>query len=169
MIGFKNNRPLLKSGDCFIAEYGEQWLGDALENAARAAGTTLPFKDDLIAAIRYYLEHERDLSAMPVEQLFARIRLMLHEVGLSHLADALQEARPHVPVSVAEIARTEPFWLFFHGELRRRLGDLREQGITRYHFTEKRECVLTLQGSQRWNNTSRAMLKDLNFILSRYE
>ena len=43
MIGFRNNRPLLKLGDCLITEYGEQWLADALEHAARRAGTTLPF------------------------------------------------------------------------------------------------------------------------------
>ncbi len=30
MIGFRNNRPLLKLGDCLITEYGEQWLADAL-------------------------------------------------------------------------------------------------------------------------------------------
>ena len=49
MIGFRNNRPLLKLGDFLIAEYGEQWLADALESAARQAGTTLPFKEDLPA------------------------------------------------------------------------------------------------------------------------
>ena len=58
MIGFRNNRPLLKLGDCLITEYGEQWLADALEHAARRAGTTLPFKEDLLASVRYYLEHE---------------------------------------------------------------------------------------------------------------
>lgn len=55
MIGFRNNRPLLKLGDCLITEYGEQWLADALEHAARRAGTTLPFKEDLLASVRYYL------------------------------------------------------------------------------------------------------------------
>ena len=64
MIGFRNNRPLLKLGDCLITEYGEQWLADALEHAARRAGTTLPFKEDLLASVRYYLEHECDLSVM---------------------------------------------------------------------------------------------------------
>ena len=53
MIGFRNNRPLLKLGDCLITEYGEQWLADALEHAARRAGTTLPFKEDLLASVRY--------------------------------------------------------------------------------------------------------------------
>ena len=81
MIGFRNNRPLLKLGDCLITEYGEQWLADALEHAARRAGTTLPFKDDLLASVRYYLEHECDLSVMQVSELYERLRRMLTEVG----------------------------------------------------------------------------------------
>ena len=91
MIGFRNNRPLLKLGDCLITEYGEQWLADALEHAARRAGTTLPFKEDLLASVRYYLEHECDLSVMKVSELYARLRRMLTEVGLEHLARELRE------------------------------------------------------------------------------
>lgn len=113
MIGFRNNRPLLKLGDCLITEYGEQWLADALEHAARRAGTTLPFKEDLLASVRYYLEHECDLSVMKVSELYARLRRMLTEVGLEHLARELREEMPPMTVCVAEIARSVPFWLFF--------------------------------------------------------
>lgn len=169
MIGFRNNRPLLQLGSCLIAEYGEQWLADALENAARRAGTTLPFKNDLLASIRYYLEHGCDLSVMPVSELYARLRRMLSDVGLGHLAAELNEVTPPMAVSVAEIARCVPFWLFFDGELRRHLSRLRDQGITRYCFTDKKECVLALQGAARWNRTSQHLLDDLNFMLSRYE
>ena len=104
MIGFRNNRPLLKLGDCLITEYGEQWLADALEHAARRAGTTLPFKEDLLASVRYYLEHECDLSVMKVSELYARLRRMLTEVGLEHLARELREEMPPMTVCVAEIA-----------------------------------------------------------------
>mgnify|MGYP003192567279 CR=1 FL=1 len=119
MIGFRNNRPLLKLGDCLITEYGEQWLADALEHAARRAGTTLPFKDDLLASVRYYLEHECDLSVMQVSELYERLRRMLTEVGLAHLARELKEETPPMTVSVAEIARSVPFWLFFACELKK--------------------------------------------------
>lgn len=169
MIGFRNNRPLLKLGDCLIAEYGEQWLADALEHAARRAGTTLPFKQDLLASVRYYLEHECDLSVMQVSELYERLRRMLTEVGLGHLARELKEETPPMTVSVAEIARHVPFWLFFDGELRRRLSRLREQGITRYRFTDKEECVLALQGKKHWTSTCQHSLEELDFLLSRYE
>lgn len=169
MIGFRNNRPLLKLGDFLIAEYGDQWLADALENAARKAGTTLPFKDDLLASVRYYLEHECDLSVMSLSDLYDRIRRMLRDVGLSHLARELNDLTPPITVSVAEIARNVPFWLFFDGELRHYLSRLREQGITHYRFTDKKECVLALQGKKRWNSTSEHLLDELEFLLSRYE
>ena len=127
MIGFRNNRPLLKLGDCLITEYGEQWLADALEHAARRAGTTLPFKDDLLASVRYYLEHECDLSVMRVSELYERLRRMLTEVGLAHLARELKEETPPMTVSVAEIARSVPFWLFFACELKKQVEEVKAQ------------------------------------------
>ena len=129
MIGFRNNRPLLKLGDCLITEYGEQWLADALEHAARRAGTTLPFKDDLLASVRYYLEHECDLSVMQVSELYERLRRMLTEVGLAHLARELKEETPPMTVSVAEIARSVPFWLFFACELKKPLPSSFEESL----------------------------------------
>ena len=152
MIGFRNNRPLLKLGDCLITEYGEQWLADALEHAARRAGTTLPFKDDLLASVRYYLEHECDLSVMQVSELYERLRRMLTEVGLAHLARELKEETPPMTVSVAEIARSVPL-----------------HGITKYCFTGRKECVMALQGRKRWDRSCQTLLEDLDFLLSRYE
>lgn len=57
-------------------------LADALESAARQAGTTLPFKEDLLASVRYYLEHECDLSVMSLSDLYDRIRRMLRTWAL---------------------------------------------------------------------------------------
>ena len=67
---------------------------------------------DLLASVRYYLEHECDLSVMKVSELYARLRRMLTEVGLEHLARELREEMPPMTVCVAEIARSVPFWLF---------------------------------------------------------
>ena len=157
MIGFRNNRPLLKLGDCLITEYGEQWLADALEHAARRAGTTLPFKDDLLASVRYYLEHECDLSVMQVSELYERLRRMLTEVGLAHLARELKEETPPMTVSVAEIA------------LKKQVEELQVHGITKYCFTGRKECVMALQGRKRWDRSCQTLLEDLDFLLSRYE
>ena len=165
MIGFRNNRPLLKLGDCLITEYGEQ----CLEHAARRAGTTLPFKDDLLASVRYYLEHECDLSVMQVSELYERLRRMLTEVGLAHLARELKEETPPMTVSVAEIARSVPFWLFFACELKKQVEELQVHGITKYCFTGRKECVMALQGRKRWDRSCQTLLEDLDFLLSRYE
>lgn len=169
MIGFRNNKPLLIQESYIFSEYGEEWLGKALEAAARRAGTSLPFLDDLLASIRYYLENQCNLSVMSIDELFNRIRHMLNKIGLEHVARELKNEVPPVAVSVAEIAYREPFWLFFDGELRRQVSDLQDQGITNYFFTEKKECVLALQGQKRWTHSSQNLLKELDFLLSRYQ
>ena len=169
MIGFKNNRPLLQHGTCLISEYGDDWIGEALQRAADQAGTTLPFKDDLVQSIKFYLENYCDLELLHVEELFGRIRKMLTEVGLGHLAFHLKCAVPPVPINVADIARDFPLWLFFQSALHSKVSDLGEFGVTKYSFVEKKACVLAIQGSEKWTKRSEFLLSELDFILSRYE
>ena len=69
---------------------------------------------------------------MKVSELYARLRRMLTEVGLEHLARELREEMPPMTVCVAEIARSVPFWLFFACELKskwRNCGGMALPGI----------------------------------------
>ena len=59
-------------------------------------------------------------------------------------ARELREEMPPMTVCVAEIARSVPFWLFFACELKKHVEELRGHGITRYCFTGRKECVLSL-------------------------
>ena len=72
-------------------------------------------------------------------------------------------------VSVAEIARSVPFWLFFACELKKQVEELQVHGITKYCFTGRKECVMALQGRKRWDRSCQTLLEDLDFLLSRYE
>ncbi|MFR4436702.1 MAG: hypothetical protein ACLT8C_03130, partial [Akkermansia muciniphila] len=106
---------------------------------------------------------------MKVSELYARLRRMLTEVGLEHLARELREEMPPMTVCVAEIARSVPFWLFFACELKKQVEELRGHGITRYCFTGRKECVMALRGRKRWDRSCQSLLEDLDFLLSRYE
>ncbi len=169
MIGFKQNRPLLQHGMCLFAEYGDFWISDALEKAAEKAKVSIPFKSDLVEAVKYYLENFCDLSVLKVEELFKRMRKMLNEVGLSMIASHLSVQIPPVVINVADIAKDWPFWLFFQSALNHKLAVLRQSGITHYSFTDKKACVLALQGCHKWNKRSQNLLDELDFILSRYQ
>lgn len=168
MIAFHKNRPVLQVGAGFIADYGFSWLEEALESAAEAAGTTIPFKNDLIAAIGLYLEDSRDLSVLNVEELYVKIRRMLREVGLAHLAEHLHCSPPPYPVSIASIAERNPLPLFFFKELHHELAQLTELGLTNYRFTDVKQCVLAMQGRKKWGKESDRLLADIEFHLSRY-
>ena len=106
---------------------------------------------------------------MQVSELYERLRRMLTEVGLAHLARELKEETPPMTVSVAEIARSVPFWLFFACELKKQVEELQVHGITKYCFTGRKECVMALQGRKRWDRSCQTLLEDLDFLLSRYE
>ena len=74
--------------------------------------------------MRYYLEHECDLSVMKVSEP-ARLRRMLTEVGLRHLArELLGREMPPMTVCVAEIARSVPFLAVFACELKKASGGI---------------------------------------------
>lgn len=168
MIAFKNNRPALLVGAGFITEYGSNWLSEAFEEAAVQAETTLPFKEDLIASILLYLEESCPLDALPIDELYGKIRDMLREVGLDHLADHLPTNPPPYPVSLGDIARRHPLPLFFINQLEQELSDLQDLGLTKYRFTDLKQCVLALQGHKRWTKTSEKLLSYIEFLLSRY-
>lgn len=169
MICFKNNRPVLQVGAGFITDYGFNWLADALEEAAARAGTTLPFREDVIASIIHYLEETCPLDVLQIDDLYSRIRHMLREVGLDHLADNLSTNPPPYPVSVGEIAEKNPLPLFFINELDHELTELNDLGLTDYCFTDLKQCVLTLQGHKKWTKSSEYMLAEIKFLLSRYQ
>lgn len=169
MIGFRNNRPLLKLGDCLITEYGEQWLADALEHAAGAPEPPCRSRMTCWPPFAIIWSMSATLSVMQVSELYERLRRMLTEVGLAHLARELKEETPPMTVSVAEIARSVPFWLFFACELKKQVEELQVHGITKYCFTGRKECVMALQGRKRWDRSCQTLLEDLDFLLSRYE
>lgn len=168
MIAFKHNRPVLQVGAGFIAEYGFDWLGSALDEAARKADTTLPFKQDLIAAISLYLEDSCPLDVLQVDELYGRIRRMLCEVGLAHLADNLPVTPPPYPVNIGCIAERNPLPLFFINELDHELAKLHDLGLTDYLFTDIRPCVMTLLGQKKWTKSCDRLLADIEFLLLRY-
>lgn len=168
MIAFKKNRPILQVGAGFISEYNSEWLSRALDLAAERAGIEIPLKNDLIASILYYLEQSCDLSVLPVDELFEKIKNMLRTVGLSPLANHLANTPPPYPVNVAEIAKKNPLPLFFLNELKHEVAELNNLGLTNYDFKDLRPCVLALQGHKKWSKSSDNMLAYLEFILEQY-
>ncbi len=166
MIAFRNNRPLLQTGHCVIADYGQEWLEDVLAEAAEAAGVSLPFRADIARAILLYLEESCPLHAVPLEYLFARIRSLLHEVGLPRIAEHLRKQAPPVDIDLDALAREAPLPLFFYQELQRRMEELRRLGLDTYRFRGWKGCSLTLGKRLRACPAQRRELAELEHFVA---
>ena len=165
MIAFKNNRPVLQTGHCVISDYDREWLSNLLQEAAEAAGTTLPLKDEIAAGILLYLETECPLRAVPLDYLFDRMRRLLEQIGLPLIAANLRKQTPPVDIDLDALAEETPLPLFFYTELKRRMDNLRSIGLDTYHFSGKKECSLALGDRQRVCPTQRRALEELDAFL----
>ena len=165
MIAFKNNRPVLQTGHCVISDYDREWLSNLLQEAAEAAGTTLPLKDEIAAGILLYLETECPLRAVPLDYLFDRMRRLLEQIGLPLIAANLRKQTPPVDIELDALAEETPLPLFFYTELKRRMDNLRSIGLDTYHFSGKKECSLALGDRQRVCPTQRRALEELDAFL----
>ncbi len=165
MISFKNNRPLLQSGYCVFSDYDLAWLVNVLQEAADSAGTKLPFKEDIAAGVLQYLENNCPLHAVPLDYLFDRMRSLLDRIGLPLIAAHLRKQTPPIDIELDTLAEEAPLPLFFYTELRRRMDNLRNKGLTNYHFSGMTRCSFALGDRRRACPAQRQALAELNAYL----
>lgn len=168
MIARKTNRPLLQTGRCIISDYDLDWLESVLQEAADAACTRLPFRREIAMGALLYLENECPLQAVPLQHLFARLRMALTQMGLPLIAANLRVQTPPVDIELDTLAGEAPLPLFFYTELRRRMDSLKSVGLTTYHFSGKKRCSLTLGARRRACPTQARELSELNAFLQNY-
>lgn len=165
MIAYKNNRPVLQTGHCVISDYDREWLAGVLQEAAEAAGTTLPMKDEIANGVLLYLETHCPLHSVPLDFLFERMRRLLEQIGLPLIAANLRKQTPPVDIELDTLAGEAPLPLFFYTELRRRMDNLRDKGLTNYHFSGMARCSFALGDRRRACPTQRRALAELNAYL----
>lgn len=169
MIAFKNKRPLLQTGHCVISDYDATWLEDVLQQAADAAGVSLPFRGEIARAILLYLEEQCPLHAVPLDYLFQRIARMLRQAGLPLIADHLRLQTPPVVIDLRAMAEQSPLPLFFYNALEQHLEHLRRLGLTTYEFAGAESCSKLLGDRQRTCPTQRRMLDELNAFIATHQ
>lgn len=166
MIALKNNLPLLQTGYCVISDYDQRWLEDVLQEAATAAQLTLPFKSEIACGILLYLQEHCPLRTVPLDFLFSRIRELLLELGLPHIANHLRKQVPPVDINLDALAQESPLPLFFYANLRRQMEEMQRLGLTAYRFLGKKTCSLVLGQRHRACPTQRKALEELEAFLN---
>lgn len=166
MITLQQQQPMLQTGYCVIADYNEAWLEQVLEEAAQRAGVRVPFKRDMAQAIMLYLKTSVTRPSIPLEQLYQQIERMLTEMGLPLIAQNLRHDTPPVNISLDSIAQQSPIPIFFYTELKRKIDKLRQIGLTRYRFLNKKECSILLVDRQRACPASKEALIELEAFIT---
>ncbi len=168
MIATLSGKPVLRIGNYCVTSYDDEWLAEALDQAARRMGGDIaPFRDDLLAGVDYYLEQVCSLKVLPVEELFARLKKMLRQVGLDSLADHLALSAPPISVNLLDLADSCPLPLFFYQRLREELNELRHSGVSHCAFSGVRECALLLEGARRWTPKCERTEEEILHVISR--
>ncbi len=168
MISLIGNRPALQIGRHQVIDYDTAWLDVALQRAARAAHhEDFPFVADIRGGIVKYLETRCPLKLLQLEDLYARIRLMLIKIGCQPIAEQLEQLAPPVTVSLVRAA-TEAgngFELAFFTTLRAELIELRAAGAEEIHFSGMRESARILRGAPKWNKHCEILLTEIRSFL----
>lgn len=171
MISLIGNRPALQVGRYQVIDYDTAWLGDALQRAALAAERhDFPFIDDIRSGIVQYLEHRCPLRLLPLNDLFERMRKMLHTIGCETIAEKLEPLAPPLTVSLLHAAKSagNGFELAFFECLRAELEELRQIGAEEIRFIDLKESTLELRGAKKWDKQCDQLEQEiLNFLQAR--
>lgn len=172
MISFPGNLPALLIGRHHLTGYDTGWITAALERAATEAGREdFPFIADIHAGIRHYLEHRCPLAALPVEQLFDRIRGMLVRIGCPAIAATLRPAAPPMTLSLAASAKEagNGYELLFFRLLREDLQQFAKCGVETVRIRELKNCALILQGKKKSTASCQRLEADIIGFLRQCE
>ncbi len=169
MISFIGNRPALQIGRYQVLDYDTTWLDDALRRAAVAADhIDFPFVEEICDGIVQYLETKCPLRLLQLDDLYARLRLMLVKIGCTPIAEKLEPLAPPVTVSLVRVAMEvgNGFELAFFESLRCELASPRCAGVEEIRFVGLRQSVLVLRGTQHWNKSCEVLLQEIQAIIS---
>jgi hypothetical protein len=172
VISLIGNRPALQIGRYQVIDYGNAWLDDALERAARAAEhEDFPFVADIRSGIVQYLETQCPLKLLLLEDLFDRMRRMLITIGFERIAEKLELLAPPVTVSLvrAALEAGSGFELAFFATLRVELTELRAAGAEIIRFTGQRESSLILRNAAKWNRQCESLLAEMESFLKSWK
>ncbi len=152
MIALPSSLPLLRVGRYELTTYGSEWLETSIKDAAKRAGhDEWWLACDITRSLMLYLRNNFPGTAITLEELNSRIRLILSKIGFKDIGDQVDLPPPSLKISLHDIAlEAECFELRFFQLLQERLIELAELGARRITLSHARRGVKTLQSARNW-------------------
>ncbi len=154
MISLPSRLPLLLVGPGESTTYEKQWVVDAIESAARAAGHKDGwwFAPDIARSLLVYLEDRYQGSTVTIEDLAARIRHTLKSIGFHDIGQNLALQPPPLTLSLRDLAsESSGSPLHFFSLLDSRLRELSSLGVRHLCLTNTKPGVKFLTNSRHWS------------------
>ncbi|NNE94328.1 MAG: hypothetical protein HKN23_21985 [Verrucomicrobiales bacterium] len=167
MIALPAAKPLIRFGSEQLAVYESAWLTKTLTDATD--GTNIPswMAEDLSKGVEAYLEHHYPGSVIDSDELFSRIRDTLEKVGLTEVAENLEQSLPPVKISLTELANRagSGFELAFFQMLESRVQDAAENGAGAVECYGLESCVKQLASAKKWTGECEQLKTEITAFL----
>lgn len=143
------------------------WLRDTLREAARGAHVPECFADDVLSGILSYLKNHYSGTTIECEDLIARIRRALTDVGLGVMASHVEHRSPPLRIALHDLARQagDSYELGFFRLLRERFRAASRHGATEILCLGVKPCVRQLAGHNRWTARCEALEGEIEQFL----
>ena len=152
MIALPSSLPLLRVGRYELTTYGPEWVEASIKDAAKRAGhEEWWLACDITRSLMLYLRNNFPGTAITLEELNARIRLILGKIGFKDIGDQVELAPPSLRISLHDLAmEADGFELRFFQILEERLAELAVLGARCIRISHSRRGVKTLQSATNW-------------------
>jgi hypothetical protein len=168
MISLPSRLPLLVVGPGESTTYEKQWVVDAIESAARAAGHKDGwwFAPDIARSLLVYLEDRYEGTTVTIEDLAARIRHTLKSIGFHEIGQNLALQPPPLTLSLSDLAsESSGSPLHFFALLDTRLNELSALGVRCLCLTNARPGVKFLTNSRHWSPRCQQLISEIRHFL----
>jgi hypothetical protein len=169
MIALPSRLPLLLVGPGESTHYEKQWVVEAIQSAAQAAGHEPGwwFARDIARSLLVYLQDRYPGTTVTLAELSDRIRHTLRSIGFSDISDNLALSPPPVTLSLRALAiEADGVELSFFNLLGSRLEELQKLGVSHLELTDAKNGVKHLCASRTWSSRCRELDADIRHFLA---
>lgn len=167
MISLPSNLPLLRVGRYELTTYGPDWVEASIKDAAKRAGhDEWWLACDITRSLMLYLRNNFPGTAITLEELRTRIRLILSKIGFKDISDRMELSPPSLRISLHDLAlEAEGFELRFFQLLEERLVELAALGARSITMSHARRGVKTLQAARHWGAKCETLEREIIVFL----
>jgi len=167
MIALPAGLPLIRVSPETLAVCEPDWLEETLVKTAEGSDVPQWLAEDVSRGVEAFLRNHFEGTVIDVDDLFARIRETLENLGLGEMAGNLEVSPPQVKISLTDLARRagDGYELAFFNLLEARFRSAMQGGVSKVNCYGLQNCVKNLTAAQRWTRRCQLLEDEIREFL----